>query len=427
MQLARFALIGNAPRTDQRSALKRISTEKVIHALFKIMLIVFLIFPASLGTLIKFIVIFSIFIFSFLRGLKINQFIVFLLITSFNIVYLFYSVTKLDIIEELSIRAFLSYQGVILTTFVLVWGSYNIKKEEILKFVVIGASAYSLIKLILIFMPYLGFLTAINTGFVMDLRGQGFSRIATSNDLIFPFAIFLILNRNAFNLKFDKKTTIISLLLMLSTSILTFTRFIWISTFIAITGYILLNFSHIFKLFISKKMILATVILSIIFALSLLYPPSQIKGISENILIRSGDSRSIDVKVEQARYLLTDFFNAPLLGAGNAAFIKDYIRYERLPFVYETQWVAILYQFGIVGTACIVVFLLLPIFPLIKQILIYQRTSNNLIMVFILYIGFLFSAFTNPNLFTLNSSIIYFSVYTMCLFCIDSKRRCDPE
>lgn len=404
-----------------------VSADKIIHNLFKIMLIVFLILPASLGTLVKFMFIFSVFFFSFLRGLKMNQFIIFLLITSFNIIYLLYSIIKLNIIDELSIRAFLSYQGVILTTFALVWGSYNIKKEEIFKLVVIGASLYSLIKLIVIFTPYFGFMTAINAGFVMDLRGQGFSRIATSNDLILPLAIFLILNRKAFNLRLGQRVSILSLLILLSTSILTFTRYIWISTFIAVSGYILLNFRPIIKSSENKKIILAALTLSIIFVLFLLFPSSQIEGISENIFIRSTDSRSIDVKVEQARYLLTNFADAPLLGAGNAAFIKDYIRYERLPFVYETQWIVILYQFGLIGAASIVVFLLLPIFPLLKHILIHMETSKILFIIFVLYIGFLFSGFTNPNLFTLNSSIVYFIVYIMCLFCIDKKRKCDPE
>lgn len=397
------------------------STNRIVKYLFIISLLSLLIIPASLGTSVKSIFIVSLFSLCCMCGVKAKEFLIFILITIFNLFYLIYSIYKIDVIDGLSIRAFLSYQGIALTTFALIWGAYSIKGDKIFRLFIIGMSLYCFIKLIFIFMPDLCALTDIDSAFAVDLRTQDFLRIATSNDLLFPFAIFLLLNKCFFDINLSPCKSLLIFIVLLITSILTFTRFVWISTFFAILGYIILC-SGFKKLNLQKyKLYIFILFLFFIFTFVSSYISSYRENFLDLIFIRFSDFYSLQIKGEQAGYLITKFIDKPLFGAGNSAFINDYIRYERLPFVYETQWIALLYQFGIIGTTIIAVFLLLPIYPIFKYIATYLRFPKCLFVFFSLYLLFLLSGFTNPNLFTMNSSVVYFMAYAFSSFYLNKK------
>lgn len=391
----------------------------IINFIFKISLFLLLIIPASLGTSAKLIFIVCLFLLCFLKRLNEKQFVLFILISILNLFFLVYSLTRINLIDDLSIRAFLSYQGVTLTTFALVWGSHDIKKEIIFKVFAIGISLYCLIKLVLIFTPQFSFLAAMNPGFVMDLRDPSFLRIATSNDILLPFAFFLVLNKKFFNLKLGFYLSTICLIVIVIVGVLTFTRYIWMSMLVVALCYMV--FSLKFEMLNLNRFKFIVTSITLMVSIMPLYFVLDVKALTKFIFIRFADLYSIHIKTEQAGYLITGFANAPLLGAGNSAFIDNYIRYERLPFVYETQWIAVLYQFGLIGAITIATLLFLPIFPILKYVLTHLKFPKASLVIFILYILFLLSGFTNPNLFTLNSSVVYFIVYLVSLFCIDKQ------
>lgn len=393
----------------------KVSRDKIRNWLFIYVFLLLSVIPASSIINIKMISIVSLFIYCLIDGVRAKQLIIFIFITIFNIFYLLYSIAKPEITTDLALRAFLGYQGVALAAFALLWGSENYEKKEIFNFFLIFIFLYSLIKSILMFAPNYAFFIAAYPGFDAVSR-EGFLRIVKTTDILLPLAIFLIINKYNFHLKINKILLSLMFISIISAVVLTFTRYIWILTFFVLFTSIIKreNLKYIFKSFI--------IIIFILFIILFVAKPfvasfTPLQDVIEYIFIRSADSLSLSVKLEQTNYLLTNFGNAPVFGSGNAAYIQEYIRHDRLPYIYEVQWLAILYQFGIVGTSLIILFVLLPISPMLKYIINIRLSRVSFIML-IFYILLLASGLINPYLFTLNSSILYFMSYNIFRFLI---------
>ena len=328
---------------------------------------------------------------------------------------LFYDFNKI----EYAMRALISNIILLFITTLLLKYFYinnNIEYSKIFNIFIIGLSIYSIIKLIFIFMPFITGLNVRNVSnilkanFVIDYRSenQQYLRIATSNDLMLPFGLFILLHDEYFNLKYKRIKKILLSLLFIITMILTFTRLIWFFLFIILLFY----FIHI-KLY---KNIIFMLFFTFIFIYSISIKDRFI--FFPEIIIRFNDITSLNIKSTQAYLLLICFLNKPLLGHGIGSYLDEYIRSKTLPFIYEVQWASFLYQYGAIGTFFIILIVMIPIYKTIIYFIKNKVITYYTFILLLIYFMFLLSGFTNPNLTNLNTSMIYFITYLLSNYVI---------
>ena len=115
------------------------------------------------------------------------------------------------------------------------------------------------------------------------------------------------------------------------------------------------------------------------------------------------DWHSLKIKLEQSIFLVKSISESPFLGrgAGSPAIIdgSKYLRHSEFQFVYENQWLAVINQFGLLG------FLIFcaPIYTIAAQLVRGRKVD----FVFVPFLIFLITGFTNPNLTIISSSLIF--------------------
>lgn len=222
---------------------------------------------------------------------------------------------------------------------------------------------------------------------------QGAARISFANDLLAPFLLFIFVTNERLAKHLSKRVFSTFLLATILSGALSFTRLIWVILAIILFIFIIKNLK-------SKSTYALLLVMVTLGTFSFI----KSDGILDVAQIRLGDSNSLLIKVEQAKPLLTAFMESPILGNGLGFYSKEVIRSQYLPYIYETQWIAILAQTGIIGVTFILFYLKLAIAPSFKNILRNPLTPLPAIT-------WLIASFTNPYLFILTFSPLYFAFY----------------
>lgn len=210
-------------------------------------------------------------------------------------------------------------------------------------------------------------------------------RFSTASDYAVPFALYYCLsdpgrgwiNKGAYSLLF------------LFCLFCSFSRYIWMMAVAALFMSFLL---------LPRRAAIAVLLASL--ALSpVAYPWIDFSPVVSRFSANtSGDSDAI--RFMQYEALSRDMDGHLLFGHGWATFRVDFIRDATLPYSYEMQWLALLYQIGVVGVLCIAALIALVLLP-------YQRMSRAEYGMVVLFMLTVLAAFTNPVLLGRSPGAIY--------------------
>lgn len=385
---------------------------------FYLLIICFVLIPSSILLPIKLLCIFgavAFWVLAFLLGNKqVSReeiFFVFLFV-AWLLFSAFYAMGDQEYSDKIILRAFISYLSLFLLFLIL--ASYvrfgYLSVADIKRAFCACLSLYCITKLVVIFLPaFLGVPASVvagffDTGFLVEYRSseQQFLRIATSNDLMIPFALTFLIFGEVFK---SKIVLAVIISLLLATSVLTFTRYVWLATVVPLLFFVATSNLRV-RLFSISLFLVSLFYISLMFGSS-----SGESGVAREVTVRAFDSASIGVKEAQSQKLLDLYSESPFWGFGIGSYDKNYIRSSDFPFIYETQWVSILVQAGILGSTIILFYVFFPIFAHLygKG----YRYTKECFCFCLVYFLFLLSGITNPNITLLNSAFIYFLAYAV--------------
>lgn len=386
----------------------KFSLNESLRYLFYLIIFTFCIFPSSTLVFFKLILILlnCILLSLLITYSKIRINFLLIIYTTFFILiilnYVFFTITFTSYNVYSVFFASFSYLTVFLLTiiFIINLKVTNIDINQMTRFFVFSCFIYSLIKIFILCLPItLGFSFSMvknliaNTFFMSAASEDSlFIRIATSNDYLVVFSFLFILLDKKFGFKVNAYTKVLMLFTMFIVLFLTFTRYIWVLTTIIIILKLLKTRSFLFY-----------VSFTIMILSSFFIFPIYSEAINKLLF------RKLDTKFEQTVLLFDQFTEYPFWGSGIGAYLQNYTRNTSL-FLYENQFLSLFMQLGIIGGLFLFSFF---IFPFCKIFLypskIFKFSSCNLLVI--IYVLFLFSSLTNPNLFLLNMSLLYFILY----------------
>lgn len=222
-----------------------------------------------------------------------------------------------------------------------------------------------------------------------EFEGVG-GRIQLVIDFLLPGAIYYKIVTSTKSIK-----NYIVIFVLLISCFLTFSRYIWISTIIAI--FLSIKYNNI-KYFFYLIFFTSFFIIFNSELVSYIYNVVQLR-FSENLINVSDNERYI-----QFEYLLSWIYDAPIIGHGFGSYPKSLIRDELLPYSYELQIMALFGQTGIIGVLCIII-IFLYYYRNILQLFEYNKSKASSILI--LLIMLVSAGFFNPILFSSAASIFY--------------------
>jgi hypothetical protein len=277
-----------------------------------------------------------------------------------------------------------------------------LEHKTVIKAIFSGCLFYVSIKLLLlilslfgliepkIFLPYLN---SLMPGIVSQifLGSSNLFRLVTSSDMIVAYIVCIGLVMGKPILQISHFKWNVFLLLGFLSSLLTMTRFIWL----------LLALSFMFNILTTKRglyFLIGTTI--VLFTVAPIIYESN-PEIFDIFSTRTFDVYSLYLKMFQTSQLLEAISYATIVGHGAGAYVIGYQRSLDMAFQYENQWFALCLQYGIPSVFLTWIFIF---YRLIQSMLDSKLSSIYLSFLFLL---FFLSAFTNPNLTILSSSILY--------------------
>ncbi|WP_456400761.1 O-antigen ligase family protein [Persephonella sp.] len=317
------------------------------------------------------------------------------------------------------LQAFIKYFGFMMPIFItyILAKNKTISAFHFYKYFKLGVLFYIITKFIVVVMlfyddEFLHFFKKMFPLIATPYAGGIFPRIGTSTEILVIFLFSVLWIENLIFYKKNKKTFIfkklsnaIYIILLLISILLSFNRYIWVYTL-----FIML----IYAIFIipQSKMdnILKWLSFSFLSLFLILVILREFAFIFYDRLLGEG-YRSIEIKIEQAEFLLKNISESPLWGFGLGSYSREYIRNNIIPFEYEVQWLSILHQFGFIGLGFSMLFVLILIYSIFKLrfrfgIKVYLLSSLILVLL---------SGLTNPYLITSAGSLI-FSFYIILLY-----------
>jgi len=183
------------------------------------------------------------------------------------------------------------------------------------------------------------------------------------------------------------------ILLLCASIFVSYSRFVWLEGVFAIILYCFrLSRGHVLALLIG---------LVVIAPLATLVPAPLI----EQRFFSVGAQKSDDIRRRQTDALTQDIDQNFFLGHGFGSFSYGMVRNPQAPYSYEVQWLAIIYQFGVIGLLFILGLLACALGPVLQA----PATGG---MPLILLFGFsLLSGFANPSLIGRTAGIGFAFVY----------------
>lgn len=279
--------------------------------------------------------------------------------------------------------------------------------QKLLKLIIYANFTYSFCKILLVVLHCLGIL---NMWGIIDTLGIRFMsmniigslpRFQTSIDIATPFLIFFFLQSKKIAIKWPLGFSFLYFPVSFFAIFLSFSRFL---LFIGIVSIIL----HLFTLE-RKKMVASFVCFAGLVCMGVAaIGVENAWQIVERRFFSADNSASDQARSQQIEALMGEYDDYQLFGKGLGAYAKNNIRDGMILHSYEVQWVAFLMQFGFFG----LLILLVPLGMIVVEILAFPFTRSR-VALFILYLGWLFSGFTNPFLISLTSGIMYMLFYLM--------------
>lgn len=238
---------------------------------------------------------------------------------------------------------------------------------------------------------------------ILGIANNYLLRIATIVDVI-PLSIFpfLIIEERSY-----KRKWIIWLIVLLYVYI-NFSR-------MYIIQFIILSFVVIFpnRLYFSdlKKYLISVVIfLMILFGI---FSLDIANGLQNRFIGIDADASDLS-RFMQIQVFLQEIPNNILLGQGLGSYISGFIRSEAFPFLYEMEYLALLYQLGILG----MFFLYSVFFMIVCEINFDNLILKYKLLMFFSIIFILIRPVTNPMFFASSTSMVL-------LFLIIFSYRCE--
>lgn len=281
--------------------------------------------------------------------------------------------------------------------------------QRFLKVMIYANFAYSFAKVIMVILLCIGFFDmwgiVARLGFrfmSMDITGN-VPRFQTSMDISTPFLLFFFLKSRSFGIDWSKKFRFLYLSISTLAILLSFSRFL---TFAGLLSVALHAFStkHSISVFLRIVSVLTLFIVTAIAWIGI----DEASAIIERRLFSYANYASDQTRREQVHALITEYIEVPIIGKGLGGYAEGAIRDPQLLYSYEVQWVAFLMQFGLLGISCLVASTAL----IANKILSHPLTREK-IALFMLFLGWLASGFTNPFLISLTSGILY-ALFLLC-------------
>jgi len=187
-----------------------------------------------------------------------------------------------------------------------------------------------------------------------------FYRIHFSSDYLIPVLLYTIIKKKDFGIKIPTKKTAVIIILFIISAVLSYSRYLWFYSIIAIV--LAVTTSHSFKFNT------ALIVTSALIVVPLILTPKN--PLAEFIATRySGEYASnSDGPRKKMRTALTKTFNQHIfLGHGLGASPAGFTRIKKLPWYFELQWLAFAMQFGCFGLTILIGLACTILLSIIKQ------------------------------------------------------------
>lgn len=189
-----------------------------------------------------------------------------------------------------------------------------------------------------------------------------------------------------------------------------------------VAAYTLINFSRVYILQAIVLTILALMplhsasrklkfILGGTLAISLLFaimPDDFYLALTGRFIGVNADASDL-VRVTQTEYFLAEIPNAPLLGNGLGAYLSGFVRGYEIPFLYEMEYLALIFQCGILG----LLFIAILFYLMVRSIRISQLDTRLRLLIYANILFFIFRPLTNPMLFASSSVMVLIYMFVL--------------
>lgn len=228
----------------------------------------------------------------------------------------------------------------------------------------------------------------------MEIVGS-IARFQFSTDILTPFMLFFFLQAGTYGIQWNRWLRYAYIPITTFSIFLSFSRYLM---FAALLG----AFLHWCTLRFSNALRYIPLFIAICVAGVAWIGTDTVYRIIERRLLSSDNYASDAARTSQINALIAEHEQYPVFGKGLGGYAREHIRDHQILHSYEVQWAAFLMQFGVVGIAC----MLIPICVVTWIILSYPWTRSK-IALFLMFVIWLLSGFTNPFLISLASGIMY--------------------
>jgi hypothetical protein len=234
---------------------------------------------------------------------------------------------------------------------------------------------------------------------------SGFTKISTLNIntlcFLLPFLMGMIVSEKSFFKKINvsKFFFIVSLIVCVVLSILSGRKIlflIFIFNFYFLFFYLLFTRRSIFILY--KFFVTVTLLSSVFIILISVFNDQTDLDYNKmaTLILEELDPSTNNARNQQKISLINGFYENPIFGTGFGVGVKDAVRNEERPWIYELSYHLYLYNTGIIG---IVVYSLCLIFPIVWSVYLLKkdyRLYNILLPTIMAYLSVLIANGTNP-------------------------------
>ncbi|MEG3132163.1 hypothetical protein SC206_01090 [Rouxiella sp. T17] len=234
----------------------------------------------------------------------------------------------------------------------------------------------------------------------LGVQDSFLTRLQIPMDSVTPFILYVLVGQILIS-KQRKLLNVICLVVLIISILLTFSRFFWAVSVVAIA------LSLIFNAKLSTKIYYTMVAFVFGWALYSFTPVGDtVSKILETRIGGSVNTSSDVVRDVQANAMSHHYLDNPIFGHGIGYFIPSLIRAPETPYLYENQTQSMLMDLGIVGASIYLLVLLMVIFGSC-----YDKTETrfiNIMMTFAFLGLWLVGGLFNPLLFGASGGAILF-------------------
>nr|WP_304100462.1 hypothetical protein [Mitsuokella multacida] len=301
--------------------------------------------------------------------------------------------------------------------FYIIYNNNIIKIQDMVKIISIGFWTGIVVKFFFEFLYIIGYMPLEDIVVLykdvfslevmpLQIADGALGRIGTITDVfvlsVFPFLVYV---------SRSKKEKILIIVCTFLFTLINFSRAYIAQTIIFMLIMILPTNLHSvkYKWLVNTFAILLFSGLAFLFFGNTILDTSGVAAIENRFIGADADASDLQ-RVVQFDVLSDEIKYNILLGNGLGAYVHNYIRNDAMPFLYEMEYLSLIYQFGIIG-----MFYILGMFVLmIRKIRITNLSMQIRILVYFNLICFFMRPFTNPMLFASSSILVLISVFIFC-------------